>query len=51
MKGLETAVILGVIAGDETAGLQVISNVTALQREKTKQAAAQLPCGGTYGTQ
>lgn len=43
MKGLETAVILGVIAGDETAGLQVISNVTALQREKTKQALRSCP--------
>ena len=43
MKGLETAVILGVIAGDETAGLQVISNVTALQREKTKQALRGCP--------
>ncbi len=39
MKGLETAVILGVIAGDETAGLQVISNVTALQREKRRHLA------------
>lgn len=40
MKGLETAVILGVIAGDETAGLQVISNVTALQREKPNRRCA-----------
>ena len=33
------------------SGLQVISNVTALQREKTKQALRSCPSEALYGTQ
>lgn len=37
MRGLETAAAIGIVGGDEAAGLQVIAHVSAAQRAQTRR--------------